>query len=707
MSRAIEIIDTSGFYWSVSIDGNVIHLGKRLCRVDFGNADNLNSVLKDIEDVFIWRHTFSDIQSRTNTFNLLILLDSIYYESTLELFQYHCAEIMKQCDTPFAETFTKMFGSCPEKKYRRLSIVSEISKIYKDMHFQFYGPLKLKRSKYASNSQFCVKYFSATWNVISYTINDEPLDICLSGKTHLVEATNVLSVIENLQEALASEDKTTIISIFEEVGYLNALDIIRICYPELAVCFFTKIAERMVRTRQRVHPFSLLKNYIKTVPYQGNARQFFYTLLEQLENNVPYYEEQLIAENEQELLSDKGAYTLYFRNANTLYSTELVFIGDFQLRKECKEFCLSYAKFGSKNLNIEKASHVSGIFRQLFSIMFNNLDIYIESIVSLISSDVKILLSYLIQSSEFAYTTIKKRILLLGKFYAYITGMEPTNPASAFYKLKLPIGESIHTTPISKDAKECIIREISTAPPVYSVGIKIAFATGTRDGTFDTLTTDSLVYTQGHYVIRYFLKKTYKYRIENGLPVYNECQIPDELAMEIKEFIRQTKDLRSQLDKPYLLVYQDLHRRAGTHLPPRVLNGKCLQYFICNILSKANIRDADGVIDRESLRSIRAEVGRALFASGKSADEVSSFLGNSPVVASQSYNKCYPMDEARKYNSFYKETLEKSAFSSNNIEPKEQNRTVMFGTCSSSKVCNGKDCRTCPERIVRKGGATT
>jgi len=36
MSRAIEIIDTSGFYWAVSIDGNVIHLGKRLCRVDFG-----------------------------------------------------------------------------------------------------------------------------------------------------------------------------------------------------------------------------------------------------------------------------------------------------------------------------------------------------------------------------------------------------------------------------------------------------------------------------------------------------------------------------------------------------------------------------------------------------------------------------------------------------------------------------------------------
>lgn len=84
MSRAIEIIDTSGFYWSVSIDGNVIHLGKRLCRVDFGNADNLNSVLKDIEDVFIWRHTFSDIQSRTNTFNLLIVQHN---EELIRLYQ--------------------------------------------------------------------------------------------------------------------------------------------------------------------------------------------------------------------------------------------------------------------------------------------------------------------------------------------------------------------------------------------------------------------------------------------------------------------------------------------------------------------------------------------------------------------------------------------------------------------------------------------
>ena len=79
-------------------------------------------------------------------------------------------------------------------------------------------------------------------------------------------------------------------------------------------------------------------------------------------------------------------------------------------------------------------------------------------------------------------------------------------------------------------------------------------------------------------------------------------------------------------------------------------------------------------------------------------------MGNSPAVASQSYNQCYPTDEACKYNSFYKETLEKSVFLSNSIEPEKQNHMVMFGTCSSDKICKGKDCRTCPERIVQKGG---
>ena len=70
----------------------------------------------------------------------------------------------------------------------------------------------------------------------------------------------------------------------------------------------------------------------------------------------------------------------------------------------------------------------------------------------------------------------------------------------------------------------------------------------------------------------------------------------------------------------------------------------------------------------------------------------------------KSYNQCYPIDEARKYNDFYKETLERTALLSNSVATKEQSRLVMFGTCLSYKGCNGKDCRLCPERIVPKGG---
>ena len=61
------------------------------------------------------------------------------------------------------------------------------------------------------------------------------------------------------------------------------------------------------------------------------------------------------------MLSDKGTYTLYFRNANTLYSTELVFIGGFQLRKECKEFCLNYGYPAKK----DEAKHLADITKQI------------------------------------------------------------------------------------------------------------------------------------------------------------------------------------------------------------------------------------------------------------------------------------------------------------------------------------------------------
>ncbi len=224
-----------------------------------------------------------------------------------------------------------------------------------------------------------------------------------------------------------------------------------------------------------------------------------------------------------------------------------------------------------------------------------------------------------------------------------------------------------------------------------------------RSGSFDNLTLSSLVVSQGHYAIRCFLKKTYKHRIKSGLPVYNDYQISDDLAFEIKSFIEQTKALRAQLPKPYLLVYQGDGRRIDTHLAPMVLTGRALSFYLCSVLEKEGVRDDDGIIGRESLRSIRAEMGRMLFAKGKTAKEVSAYLGNSPEVAAKSYNQCYPIDEARKYNDFYKETLERTALLSNSVATKEQSRLVMFGTCLSYKGCNGKviaipiDCISYPQ----------
>lgn len=704
MNRRIRFITSDSFNWIISIDEKTLRLGKYRCIIDFGNEEAVIAVLKEIEDTFIWNLNFCDVQKKINTFNLLTILDALYYDNTLEWFRHQCFEIMKIQNISFKNIFRATFYVTPQMKYECLCIIRGIYQIYKEVHFQYYGPKKIRDTTYAYNENYSVKYVATISNVASFTINGESFDICLSKRKHMTDSANVLSGIERLQAALKTEDKTSVLAVFEEIGYMATLDIMRICYPQLAMSYFEKRAQQYLYERQKVSPHLLLKEYIKTTPYRGPSRKFYYTILEKLEDETAEFNAELITGNQQELLLDKDTYVMFYYQGNNLCSCKLKFIGSSQLKQECKNFCINYAMTPDGTLDVTKASAASVTLMNCFSILFDELDIYVESVSQLCASDVRLLLSYLIQTTSFAYVSIKKQMQLLGKLYSFTTSIENSNSSSPFFKLKFSYRESNHTTPISKEAKQCIWKALVTAPSVFRIGTQIAFATGMRSGSFDNLTLSSLVVSQGHYAIRCFLKKTYKHRIKSGLPVYNDYQISDDLAFEIKSFIEQTKALRAQLPKPYLLVYQGDGRRIDTHLAPMVLTGRALSFYLCSVLEKEGVRDDDGIIGRESLRSIRAEMGRMLFAKGKTAKEVSAYLGNSPEVAAKSYNQCYPIDEARKYNDFYKETLERTALLSNSVATKEQSRLVMFGTCLSYKGCNGKDCRLCPERIVPKGG---
>ena len=153
------------------------------------------------------------------------------------------------------------------------------------------------------------------------------------------------------------------------------------------------------------------------------------------------------------------------------------------------------------------------------------------------------------------------------------------------------------------------------------------------------------------------------------------------------------------LKKPYLLVYQPASRRADTKFLPVVLDGDALYYYLSKLLRGANLYTPKGLPETASLRSIRAEIGRTLFASGKNANEVSSFLGNSPMVAQTHYDNYRPIDDAKMYDKLWQETIEKgiAAHTKQKLLP----QTVMYGTCNSQKECPGKDCRKCPSLICK------
>lgn len=87
MNRNIKIIRTDTHYWTISIDGQILQLSRYRHRIDLGVAENVGDILKIIEDVFMWRRTFLDVRGLINGSNLLVLLDAIYPESTVELFE--------------------------------------------------------------------------------------------------------------------------------------------------------------------------------------------------------------------------------------------------------------------------------------------------------------------------------------------------------------------------------------------------------------------------------------------------------------------------------------------------------------------------------------------------------------------------------------------------------------------------------------------
>lgn len=701
LNRKIEIISQESHSCIISVDGNSIQIKYYRNHVNFEHIDEIQIVFKNIDDVFTGKKTFSDVCKLISGKNLLAVLDVMYAENTITLFEEKYNEAIAVSYVSFEDFFNSFFSFSYTRQYKNFQFVAYLKE--RSIAIASRINVKDRYRSIAKNDDFEVKYISTTGNVASFFINGESFEICLSGKPHMRDCNIVLDIIVGLKTALDNKNRTEIMSIVEQVGNIATLRIMQICYPQLAVDYFISVAEDRVNRRQCVYPNLLLKNFFNPDPYRGEARTFYFMILQELEKRIPYWNDLLISQNRQEVYSDKQTWKVFFKaDSNTLHWRTFTFMGSETLQNEFRKFLRELSMLNHAEPDIHTIESRFNDVIICIDAFYNALDLYLESIYALTKTDVQLLISYFFQSTNYECATITRAVYSLRLFYNYITGEKSESQRSAFHKVYLPKALPNPTKPVSNEARNAIIKNFHNLPEVVQIGIKIACCTGIRSGSFAELMTHSLIHREEQYYLRVFLRKTYKYRIKNGLPTYIDYSISKEFGKEIECFILNTQELRNKLDKPYLLVYQPSYRRKETALRPLVLSGEALNDGMAKILSMEQVYDADGIPERTSLRNFRAEMGRLLFAEGKNAQEVSEYLGNSPMVAQTHYDNYLPIDDAKMYDTLWQETIEKGIASCS--KPKIVPHPVMYGTCVLQKECSGKDCRKCPSLIQWKGG---
>ena len=87
---------------------------------------------------------------------------------------------------------------------------------------------------------------------------------------------------------------------------------------------------------------------------------------------------------------------------------------------------------------------------------------------------------------------------------------------------------------------------------------------------------------------------------------YFKTELEDELASELIEYIHKTEDLRSQLEIPYIFVYQSERRRKGSQRKPSVVTAAILFRATKKYSGGLNLFDKDGFPIICSPRRIRA-----------------------------------------------------------------------------------------------------
>lgn len=692
----IKLIEHRRLSVILDIDGAQVELTKRMNKLSQSSNNDLSQIIDSIECA-IKNHeplrSFSDILNRTN---ILRILESLFFDITYELWQEEYSKQYANGNQDFIGIFTAVFGFRPPAHMKVNSLVDKMhrfSKKYKE---------ELSIEKYhISSDQYTINQLNADGNIITYDINGQTISMCSSGHTNIQSAKNVLLSLNILRDGFRTKSSEKLKRGINMVGPKAAASIIEtFFYIEAKEYFCEFIPNQAIISRNKFHPRKVIKEYFSTTRHP-----FFNNILNGMEEKIQEVDDSLIESSKQEIYSDENEWTLYLRGLNGAHQYTLKFIGAPILIKECQQYLrlIAEAKISSGQSFAKSLYTIYLSISHGINVLCNKLNIRISSISELNPLSVRALNAYLLQKSGYSLEAQRRILIYLRALYDFIScsGEEKIDP---FDGLKIPDHSKNITIPTSQKLLSEIVKNLSLLPKEVELAFLTACSVGARAKSICSLTVDKLYYEDGGYKLKVSYDKTATRRRISGEPDCIIHKIQEGLASKLIAYIKETEDLRSKIKKPYIFVYSISNYREGTHRQPRILSAQRFKNEMDKLLNSLDLYDGNGQRISCSFKTIRAEVGRALFSAGASENDVAHKLGNSPVVARKHYHYEYPEEEANRYNEQYA-TIENSVrneiakIRGSDIASMDRH-TVLYGYCNKGACHIKNDCTSCPQRII-------
>ena len=704
---------TSTHYTAV-IDGVAIEFSTAMNKIKYGDCDALSEYVDSIEQFLAQGLPLAPLSSRMNGVNMLRLLISLFRGQVIREWLSFTA---KSWPVPTVKAFKSYFGF----SYNKTVYSREFGRELFDMSVQQHRRMKKKaadveveqarsfrrdcilqkivselESDVTATPAWIVEKKQISNNVTVYAINGREISFCLSGHTSLGSAKTVVEYLCSLEKAFVSNDGETIKAIITNFGGKAAFQILDYFFHDEAIRYFeTAFSSYVLSERKQPAPCAYLKSYFGGSC--GTSHPYYLELLNTLETQIPALDEILVQSSRNEMSKDLDKWVLFYHQQLLVRKCTIHFPDLHPLREEMRQ----YYQYLYNSFSLSGDEVYTDMRIHNYAILELLRHMGTQSISSALDFSIWNMRCYAASAAangSHALATVRRNLFSIRSFLYYL---DPKAAEKILPLSIIPVQPLNATRPIEEAVIAKIEERRHELPEYMWLAFQVFAETGARAGSVFALTTEDFIALDNRYVVRIYYKKASGKKAKSGTPSFVQHPIPDELAKELLAYIHKTESQRALLPKNYIFVYQCETYRTDTNRKPSVLSSGTFCHHLQKLCRDHCIYDHDGQLPRWSAMSIRAEVGRALFAKGASPQDVAGKLGNTAPTSTRHYNNMYPADEANMRHALYEQTLEATVTQTNC--PAVSKATPMYGSCEAGRECHNKnDCRNCSQRIEKK-----